>query len=91
MKLIFPFLLLSLGLTGPARSADSSVVILRCSISGTEFNVTAASESTRVRDVDIGNSCAEELERYLRANFLLKNTQGAQSGSTQTYTLIGPP
>jgi len=91
MKFIIPLIALCLGLVEPARSAESSIVILRCSISGTEFNVTAASESPNARDADIGNSCAREMERYLRANFSLRNTQGAQNGSSLTYTLIGPP
>jgi len=87
----------SLGLTQPALSA-TSVLILQCSVSvssgtGTTFETfepSAASEGENVRDVVFTNTCARELERYLRDGFKIKSTLGDRSASIITYTLIGP-
>ncbi|MGH8513938.1 MAG: hypothetical protein ACREV8_08345, partial [Gammaproteobacteria bacterium] len=81
---------LSLGLTQPALSAPNSVVILQCSLTGTAFLVTAGSDGQGVRNVDIGNSCALELEEYLEDGFILRSVLNGQGGSIITYTLIVP-
>ncbi|MGH8532394.1 MAG: hypothetical protein ACREV1_06580 [Gammaproteobacteria bacterium] len=80
----------SLGLTQPALSA-TSVLILQCSVAGTAFEPTAASEGERVRDVVFRNNCARELEEYLNDGFKFKSTLGDKSASIVTYTLIRSP
>ncbi|MGH8490883.1 MAG: hypothetical protein ACREXS_18970 [Gammaproteobacteria bacterium] len=97
MKFLFSLTaaLLSLGLAQPALSATlertlERVLILQCSVAGTAFVATAGSDGRSVRNVDIGNSCARELEEYLEDGFTFKSTLGDQSASIVTYTLIGP-
>lgn len=90
MKFLFSLItaLLTSGLAQPALSA-SSVVILQCSVDATAYIVTAGSDGENVRNVDIGESCARELEVYLNSGFKLKKTiLGDQSGFIVTYTLL---
>jgi hypothetical protein len=94
MKFLFSLTatLWSLGLTQPVLSATlDRVLILQCTVAGTAFVATAGSDGRSVRDVDIGNRCARELEEYLEDGFKIKSTLGDQSGSIVTYTLIRSP
>lgn len=94
MKFLFALAaaLLSLGLTQPTLSGPlDTVLILQCTVAGTAFEPTAASEGRNVRRVVFTNSCARELERYLRDGFNLRSILGDQSGSVVTYTFIRSP
>ncbi len=83
--------LLSLGLTQPARSiTPDSVVIVQCRVTAlsiVRIVTTAASESRNIRKVRIGQACAEELELYFNAGFTIRSILG---GPTITYTLTVP-
>lgn len=92
MKFLFSLVaaLLSLGVTQPTLSAPlESVLIIQCTVAGTAFEATAGSAGRSIPNVDIGRSCARELEVYLEDGFKFKSILGDQSGSI-VYTLVGP-
>jgi hypothetical protein len=70
---------------GPPPAAAG---ILRCSLSGAAYVVTAASFSSGSPSVAIGSVCGQTLADLTKAGFGLSNTQIEQNTQSLVYTLI---
>jgi hypothetical protein len=86
-------LLLMLGLNSHLvakhDSPPSNATVLRCSLTGSTYTVTAISESSGAPPVALSSSCGQALADLTNAGFGLTNTQLEQSTMSLVYTLIG--
>lgn len=90
--ILAPVLLLMLALNLNLRAKHdspppSSVVILRCTLSGTSYIVTATSPSTGAPAI-ASSSCGQALADLINAGFEINDTQVELATSSLIYTLI---
>jgi hypothetical protein len=68
-----------------------SVVILRCSLNGPTYMVTAVAGVAGTPTVTVGEGCAQALADHLNAGFAIDSTQVEQSSTSLIYTLVNNP
>jgi hypothetical protein len=68
-----------------------SAGVVRCSLSGSTYIVTAASLSTGAPSIPVSSSCGQALADLTNAGFEINNTQFEQSSLSLVYTLINSP
>jgi hypothetical protein len=74
---------------GKNDKAQASAVVLRCTLNGSTYTLTAASGVTGTPSVTVGTEgCAQALSDHLNAGFAIDSTQIEPGSGSLIYTLV---